>query len=293
MSTGGADRDPPAKGTKGTKTVKPIVGVHASARSHSGLIASLGANAATVDVEASSASGREYAVIVVGLDERDDKTFHDLRQIRLDHPKTPIVALATALDANVAVELTKLGVCDCLLLPAPPDTLWRKIERTVLHSGGPALDSPLLALLWDATAYPAHTEKRRCFRSDTLADYPAYATVVAPSLLPKMLVKNISILTEGCPGGLALIGTNVHVHALGTSAGFRFLLEVPQFPKPISAQGVVKRVLSTPTRFDPTSVMGVEYRLDDGGQEAAVRRYWSESQRRVAAIARSAAGRIE
>jgi hypothetical protein len=108
-----------------------------------------------------------------------------------------------------------------------------------------------------------------------------------------MLVKNLSILTEGCPGGFALIGSNVHVHALTKNPLFRFVLEVPQYQKPIPGQATVKRILNAPTASDPMSVIGVEYRIDEPAQESVVRRFWSESQRRIAAIMRSRAGAIE
>jgi hypothetical protein len=185
-------------------------------------------DALKVDAPASSAP----VAFVLELDEADEETFKALRRIRHAHATTPVIALARTLDANLAVELIKLGVTDCVCLPAPAPVLWRKVERAVLRSGGPTLDSPLIALLWDADAYPPHEEKRRCFRSDTVADYPAYVTVVQPTTLPKMLVKNLSILTEGCPGGFALVGTNVHVHALKAGQPFRFVLAVPESTTP-------------------------------------------------------------
>jgi hypothetical protein len=246
-------------------------------------------DALKVDAPASSAP----VALVLELDEADEETFKVLCRIRHVHARTPVIALARTLDANLAVELIKLGVTDCVCLPAPPPVLWRKVERAVLRSGGPTLDSPLIALLWDADEYPAHEEKRRCFRSETVADYPAYVTVVRPTTLPKMLVKNLSILTEGCPGGFALVGANVHVHALKVGEPFRFVLAVPEFPRPIPGQAILTRLVHQPRPGDPSATLGVEYRIDDAAHEVPVRRFWSESQRRVAAIKRSAAGAIE
>jgi hypothetical protein len=273
--------------------LKAVVGVYDSTKAPPDMLADLGKHMAIAQLGPDTAPSASLAAIVHMVDEQDDRSFRELRQLRIDYPKTPVVVLASALSTNLGVELIKMGITDCLCVPAPPDALWRKIQRAMLHSGGPALDSPLLALLWDAPAYPAHEEKRRCFRSETVADYPAYLTVTTPTMLPRMLAKNVSILTEGCPGGLALVGSNVHVHALAKSPTFRFVLDVPEFPKPIPGQAMLKRVLSTPSVSDPAAVIGVEYRIDDPAHEAPVRRFWSESQRRVAAIARSAAGRIE
>jgi hypothetical protein len=271
---------------------KPIVGIHVQAMPESEQVTALLPHAQTINLAAGARPASSPAALVLAIDEKDEETFKTLRQLRLEFATSPVIVLAAALDTNLAVELVKLGVTDCVCVPAPPDTLWRKIERAMLHSGGPTLDSPLLALLWDGTAYPAHEEKRRCFRSATVADYPAYVTVVKPVALPKMLVKNLSILTEGCPGGFALIGSNVHLHALTKAPQFRFVLSVPDYARPVPGQGVVKRVLSEPTAGDPASIIGVEYRVDDPAHEAPVRRFWSESQRRVAAIVRSSAGLI-
>lgn len=272
-------------------SLKPLIGVHSSAKGCD-CLGDLETRADRVDLIAGVAPRNKLAAIVIKIDERDVQTFYDLREVLSAYADTPIIAVTTSLSTNLGVELIKLGIADCMCIPSPPQMLWRKLERAILHSGGPTIDSPVLALLWDADAYPRHEEKRRCFRSETVADYPAYLTVVGPVMLTKMLIKNLSILTEGCPGGLALIGTNVHLHALTRCTVFRGVLEVPQFPKPIPAQCSLKRVLNTPTANDPASIIGVEYKLDDPSHEAQMRRFWSESQRRVAAAARESAGRI-
>jgi hypothetical protein len=268
--------------------LRPSVGIHASAKGGEWLT-DLVNHAATVDLATGDPAASGLQALVLLIDEHEEASFHELRQLKNDFPKTPIVVVAKSLSANMAVELVKLGIADCMCIPAPPGTLWRKLERTILHSGGPAIDSTLLTLLWDANAYPAHQEKRRCFRSATVADYPSYMTVVSPTMLPRMVVRDLSILTEGCPGGFALIGGSVHSHVLKPKVVFRFILEVPEFNKPIPGHGNVMRVLSDPTPTDPHAVIGAEYRLDDPAHQAPVRRFWSESQRRVAAVARSAA----
>jgi hypothetical protein len=274
-------------------SAKPVVGVRVGNSLYAEHVEELSLHVTAKDIGSAAVGGASPAAIVLSVDEGDEETFKTLRQVRLDHPTSPVIVLAPGLSTNLAVELLKLGIADCMCLPAPVGTLWRKVERTMLRSGVPTLDSPLLALLWDHKAYPAHEEKRRCFRSETVAEFPAYVTVVTPTMLPKMLVKNLSILTEGCPGGFALVGSNVHLHALDKNPTFRFVLAVPEFGRPIPGQGWVKRILTRPTTSDPTSIIGNEYRLDDPTHEVPVRRFWSESQRRVAAVIRSNAGAIE
>ena len=165
-------------------STKPVVGVHLRENLYAEHLTALSSHAKMLDI-ACWELNTSLGAILSSLDEADEESFTALRHIRAGHSTTPIMVLARSLETNHALELLKLGVADCMCLPAPPETLWRKVERAILHSGGPTLDSPLLSLLWDATVYPAHEEKRRCFRSDTAADYPAYVSAVRPRSFPK------------------------------------------------------------------------------------------------------------
>jgi CheY-like chemotaxis protein len=133
-----------------------------------------------------------------------DLSLERLVALRQRYPDTPIVILGRDVRTDLAVELVKSGFDDFLALPLDYLGLCRKVLRATGQYHGPAFGWSLLAPVQQLVPVPAEGNRRRCFRASVDPKHPISAHVELAGAKRPVAVVNLSIATDGWPGGLLL-----------------------------------------------------------------------------------------
>ncbi|MSP59496.1 MAG: hypothetical protein EXR72_03980 [Myxococcales bacterium] len=231
---------------------------------------------------AGSASDDSDALLLVLADPIEDG-IREFARCLGRFPGKPIIPLGRAVDPEVAVELVKDGAADFLSLPFNPEVLVRKIRRALRMTGPrPAFDSAAFAPLRKDSPSPYDgANRRRCFRAEPLVGYRATATVRGARTVI-FQVENLSIVTDGQPGGMLLSANATKAPALPLAdwergRAFELQLQLPHGPPIRTVSRMVPGTLRKggPLRF------AVHYSVDKAADAAQVRAFWLECQRAI------------
>ena len=198
---------------------------------------------------------------------------------RLAHPKVPVILLARDIEADLAVELVKLGAADLLTLPPPPGALRAKVARAL--GGTPRPTFRRKTLLPFAVRKPGRAEQRRAFRATVPPGMPVRARLRLPGGYLAADVVDVSLEHEGQPGALLLEfseGTPgaAALTRLPQAAECPFELRIPQSAVPLQLQGSVVR--TRPATQTGMFHLVLRYRPVRGEQARALGRFWMDCQ---------------
>jgi len=202
-----------------------------------------------------------------------------LAQCRLENIELPVLLLGRDVDADLAVELVKLGAADFLSVPFDPDVLTRKLERMAERASGPTVR---LDTLQPFQIAPSPDENhRRSFRAPVPASNPARARLPVEGGYVVATILDLSVESEGWPGGLLLRFRSDAFGAGKVAAedvGSTRLLQItgPAFPMTIELAARVVRVrrASGGAEYE----LALQYRPVRAEHAAAIHRFWLDCQ---------------
>jgi CheY-like chemotaxis protein len=194
-------------------------------------------------------------------------------------PLVPIVIVAPAMQATIAVELVKCGADDVCLEPFE-QVLRRKVQRALTRREGTVLELAELVPL--RSKPPDGVNRRKCFRAPVPLSTPAWVSVHVPPSAPVMLrVDDISVESQGFPGGLGLFADRAVAAGLPLGAWqqgqpMRVLVHLPDGGQPIACMG---RTVGGPRPGPERSVrIGIVYTPADARARVRIERFWVACQ---------------
>lgn len=220
-----------------------------------------------------------YTLIVVGLSAPLESSVAEFCALRRAYPLVSFLVLARDLDANLAVELLKLGAEDFLLVPPDLAALKHKVRRMLGEASGPAFERAELAAF---RPREFDQNERRCFRVNVLPDF-SVATIFPGPIDRPLDVKDLSIETDAGPGGMQVCADLHTARRLPFDQwGRRREIDVTvRLPtgSPVVARG--RLVPGLRNAGDGTIRFAIEYWVTRPADKERFRRYWVEAQRRM------------
>lgn len=202
---------------------------------------------------------------------------------RKANPVPPLVLVAQDVAADLAVELLLFGADDIALLPVEPSVLGRKVERALGRFVGPAIDAPELVPLrpWDGPS--EGEERRRCFRAKIPLWHPMTARAVERWGEFNLVVVDLSIPTEGWPGGMLLSAPPETARELpfarwAVDERVAIRVDLPDRGSPIELE--CRPVAGLRLGARRCVDFAVQYKARNAAEAGRIRRYWAEVQRR-------------
>ncbi len=200
-------------------------------------------------------------------------------------PRKAVIAMGRELEADIAVELVKCGADDFVSMPIQPDALVRKIHRALnIASPGPAFSWPALeplALLGGRKPYRG-ANRRWCFRAKPSGDFRARVTTQVGKKQFTLDIDDISIVTEGWPGGILLRvdrqeGEELPFEQWEHGRAATMLIHLPTGA---SVKVVARVVPGTRRQSVKTTRFAVQYTTDIPSDVNLLQAFWTECQRR-------------
>lgn len=240
------------------------------------------------EVTSDAASLRSIDVLFVPLALPLKVGLEAFSRLRGEAPHLPMILLASGLEQELAKALLQLGADDLVSLPLEPKTLLETLERlTVEHQRSaspmppPKIEQQELQPSVEADA----RNRRKCFRAQIPPEFPlGIAVRIGLNLVP-LTAKDLSVVTDGQPGGILLCVDDATSKRLplslwsdGTHIPLR--VEFPDDDEPLWFEG---RITGPFRSTDDGNVcFAIQYtppRADAG----RVYRYWVAAQRRAKA----------
>lgn len=201
---------------------------------------------------------------------------------RTANTRKPIIVLGEGVHADLAVELVKNGADDFISLPPDRIGLRRKVQRAMGVHQGPGFEWSILKPFRRPNIPPGGKNRRHCYRVMSLPDRPVIVTVSLPEGTFLLDVINLSIATDGWPGGLLLssaaaVTRSLPFEAWETGEDLVFTMDLPDEGPPISLKGqMVAGLRSGPAG---STQFAIQYWAIRSADEIRIRRYWADAQR--------------
>lgn len=198
------------------------------------------------------------------------------------NPRKPIIVLGSNVSSDFAVELVKCGADDFISLPIDKLGLRQKLLRCFGLHQGPAFEWTLLKPFMRKSVPPGGKNRRHCYRVQSTPARPITATVEWTGRKFILDIMNLSIATDGWPGGLLLSADSTTARDLpfdewDSGEELELTMDIPDDAPPIRVKGQMVRGLRTGpeghVRF------AVQYWTVKPAEEARIRRYWAAAQR--------------
>ena len=220
-----------------------------------------------------------FALLLMALDEPFSESLSRFCELRRLFPLVPFLVLAHGVDANFASELLKCGAEDFLSLPPCASALEHKVRRALGDAMGPAFDTP------DFAAFKPRAideNQRHCFRVSVPPDF-AVASVFPGPIDRPLEVKDLSIETESCPGGMQLAADRATARRLPFDQWNRrreieLVVRLPTGGPITTRARLIPGLRNAP---DGSIRFAVEYWVSRPAEKERFRRYWVEAQRRM------------
>lgn len=207
-----------------------------------------------------------------------------LALFRKYRPETQVIVLGSEIPIDLAVELVKCGVEDYLSVPIEHWGLHRKVLRALGEHRGPAFGWALLSHFNYLSSEPFSDNRRHCFRVPIDVKSPVTVAVAEEGVShpSKLDVINLSIATDGWPGGMLLRAHGpvapklpFDVWEMGAEIELTVDLRDGQRPIGILGQMVPGKRPGPEGQVD----FAVQYWTRHPADEGRIRRYWAEVQR--------------
>ena len=205
-----------------------------------------------------------------------------MAKFRSMNPGIPIIALGSDVPNDLAVELIKCGIDDYLSVPIEHFGLHRKVLRALGEHEGPSFSWTMLNAFRRGEIERQGRNRRHCFRVPV--EPMASVTVLIPTdqLALRLPVSNISIATDGWPGGL-LVSADLESQSLlpfdswEQGKELTLFLELPTEEAPIELLG---QLVST-IRHGPCGSIdfALQYWTMRSADDGTIRKYWADAQR--------------
>jgi CheY-like chemotaxis protein len=215
--------------------------------------------------------------LVVALEAPTAAAVAFFARCRTEYPVPPLVLLAKDIDVDLAVELLAFGADDLATLPVDPAVLCRKLERALGLRSGPVLDREEVAPLGSARSRRRGRDRRRCARARVPTWHATRARIRLGERQVVAIVVDLSVPTEGHPGGMLLRVDPASARELPfdrwqQDERIDLWLELPGDDSPIAVEGrFVPRLRKGPARF-------VDFAVCYGVDDERIRAYWSSIQ---------------
>ncbi len=221
----------------------------------------------------------EYDALLLdlGITVRDGVAL--LAQCRLENIELPVLLLGREVEADLAVELVKLGAADFLSVPFEPEVLARKVERLRNRDSGPTVRLNTLEPF--QIVDPPAENSRRSFRASVPATSQVRARLPVEGGYVVAMIVDLSLEADGWPGGILLrfredaVGARKLAAAeVGTTRLFQ--ISGPAFGAPIDVAGRVVRVRRAAGGAEYE--LALQYRPVRPENAAAIHRFWLDCQ---------------
>lgn len=209
-------------------------------------------------------------------------------RLRSENPHLPMILAASGLEQELAKALLQTGADDLVSIPFESTALLETLERLTSEHQHAANALPLPEVE-HKEAQPdqeaAARNRRKCFRVRIPPDFAITIAVrIGLTLLP-LTAKDLSVVTDGQPGGILLCVDDRTSQRLplslwsdGTNIPLR--MELPDDEKPLWFEGrIIGEFRSNKDRNLCFAVQYTPQRADTG----RIYRYWVEAQRRAGA----------
>lgn len=208
---------------------------------------------------------------------------------RAANTRKPIIVLGEGVNADLAVELVKNGADDFISYPPDRNGLRHKVQRALGMYQGPGFEWAILRPFKRTHAPPGGKNRRHCYRATCIPHRPITISVTLAEDTFYIDVINISIATDGWPGGLLLSSDasttrNLPFESWETGAEIVFTMDLPDEAPPINIKGqMVIGLRPGPAGSTRFAVMYWTTRPED---EVRIRRYWADAQRAEGQLSR-------
>lgn len=202
-------------------------------------------------------------------------------QSRAFRPNVPVLLLGEWVDIDIATELIQCGAAEFVTRDSVAEQLRPKLERALRLRRGPVMERPEFEVLADRADPMPGANRRRCFRALARG-----AVLKAGGRGGEVIltVEDLSIPTEGWPGGLGALVDDVGLRRLPVSDwpmgdSIPLTLQAPGEP----AVAIRARLVSSRRRRSgPLTHLAFHYLLATPASKVVVRRLWLAGQRRAA-----------
>lgn len=203
-------------------------------------------------------------------------------QSRAFRPNVPVVLIGDEIDVDIATELLKCGATEFIVRSSLPELLRPKLERALELRRGPVLDMQEFRALGQSQQAAQQANRRRCFRAQLRG---ATLRVPGRGAEVQLCVEDLSIPTDGWPGGLGAVADEASVRRLplnewSGASSIPLVLHLPGEPAvALNARLVASRRRKT----GGTTHLAFQYLATVPGSEAVLRRAWMAAQRNAVA----------
>lgn len=237
-----------------------------------------------IDAETGQSSIEErLELILFRLMPPFDPAVRLLARCRAAQPGVPVILIGSNVPPDLAVELIKCGIADFISLPIEHVGLHRKVLRAFGEHHGPAFTWSMLSYFQNMDRAWSGRNRRHCFRVLTDLERPVKAHVVVDDVAYELSVLNLSIATEGWPGGLLLdasseIADEIELDSMQNSGELSLSLVLPD-----DEGGAIELIGQPVAGLRPGPEGNVSFALQywtkRPNEEPRIRRFWADAQR--------------
>ena len=181
----------------------------------------------------------------------------------------PVLILARSLSGGLVDQLMTFGVANFLGLPIEPSIFRRKVERAL-----------------DDRAATAARNLRKCYRATVPTGHVIEVRLLAGEQSVQSLMVDMSIATEGQPGGM-LLRCNADDAANFPVADWKngepIDIVIDMGPSEHNIRGLAKMVGDIRPSNNNTARLAVQYEPNDPRENSRLRDLWIDMQRRLIA----------
>jgi CheY-like chemotaxis protein len=211
-----------------------------------------------------------------------DPALRLLARCRSAAPELPLVIIGSSVPPDLAVELIKSGIEDFISLPIEHVGLHRKVLRALGEYDGPAFSWSMLQHLYRREKAWTGRNRRHCYRVEITPERSAKARVCVDDVAFELEVLNLSIATEGWPGGILLnadaeIAEELPLDQWKEGGELELMLSLSDDEQPLELIGQTVAGIRTAPSGDVA--LALQYWTRRPNDEPRIRRFWAEAQR--------------